>query len=74
MDPVEIFRIAIGTVILAYVGYCLLNQKVWLRGAIGLKSAVFAWGERADHPTIFMLHTITGTVLGIYMIANSFLW
>ena len=31
-----------------------------------MKSAVFAWGERADHSTIFMLHTIIGTALGLY--------
>ena len=74
MEVSEIIRIIVGAVILAYVGYCLLNQKVWVRGAIGLKSTVFAWGEKADHPMIFMLHTITGTVLGIYMIANPFLW
>jgi hypothetical protein len=71
---IELIRIGVGAVILAYVGYCLLNQKVWVRGKIGLKSTVFAWGERADHPTTFMLHTITGMVLGIYMIANPFLW
>lgn len=65
---------AAGAVILAYVGYCLFNQKVCVRGEFGLKSTVFTWGERAAPPKIFMLHTITGTVLGIYMIANPFLW
>jgi len=36
MEPLETLRIAVGAVILAYVGYCLLNQKVWVRGEIGL--------------------------------------
>ena len=40
MEPVAILRIAVGAVILLYVGYCLLNQKVWVRGDVGLKSTV----------------------------------
>ena len=74
MEPVAILRIAVGAVILLYVGYCLLNQKVWVRGDVGLKSTVFAWGTREDNQFVFMLHTIFGTVLGIYLIASSFLW
>ena len=74
MEPQEQLRIAVGAVILVYVGYCLLNQKVWVRGDIGLKSTVFAWGTREDNSTIFLLHTIIGTVLGIYLIASPFLW
>ena len=74
MEPQELLRIAVGAVILAYVGYCLLNQKVWVRGEIGLKSTVFAWGTREDNQFVFMLHTIIGTVLGIYLIASPFLW
>ena len=74
MGPVAILRIAVGAVILAYVGYCLLNQKVWVRGEVGLKSTVFAWGTREDNSTIFLIHTIIGTVLGIYLIASPFLW
>ena len=74
MEPQEQLRIAVGAVILVYVGYCLLNQKVWVRGDIGLKSTVFAWGTREDNQTIFLLNTIIGTVLGIYLIASPFLW
>ena len=74
MELQELLRIAVGAVILAYVGYCLLNQKVWVRGEIGLKSTVFAWGTREDNQFVFMLHTIIGTVLGIYLIASPFLW
>ena len=74
MEPQEQLRIAVGAVILVYVGYCLLNQKVWVRGDVGLKSTVFAWGTREDNQFVFMLHTIFGTVLGIYLIASPFLW
>ena len=74
MELIAILRIAIGAVILVYVGYSLLNQKVWVRGDIGLKSTVFAWGTREDNQTLFLLHTIIGTVLGIYLIASPFLW
>ena len=74
MDTREILSITVGIVILAYVGYCLVNQKVWVRGEIGLKSTVFAWGDRVDHPMIFILHTIIGTVFGTYMLASPFLW
>ena len=74
MDVREIISIVVGVVLLAYVGYCLLNQKVWVRGEVGLKSTVFAWGTREDNQFVFMLHTIIGTVLGIYMVASPFLW
>ena len=74
MEPQEQLRIAVGAVILVYVGYCLLNQKVWVRGDIGLKSTVFAWGTRGDNQFVFMLHTIIGTALGTYLIASPFLW
>jgi hypothetical protein len=74
VDVRENFSVAVGVVILAYVGYCLVNQKVWVRGEIGLKSTVFAWGTREDNQIVFMLHTIIGTALGIYMVASPFLW
>ena len=74
MGPQELLRIAVGAVILAYVGYCILNQKVWVRGEVGLKSTVFAWGTREDNQFVFMLHTIIGTALGTYLIASPFLW
>jgi hypothetical protein len=74
MEPTTLLRIAVGVVILAYAGYCLVNQKVWVRGEIGLKSTVFAWGTREDNQIVFMLHTIIGTVFGIYMVASPFLW
>ena len=69
----EFVRIAVGLVILAYVGYCLLNQKVWLRGPIALTSKIFAWGSREENQSIFLIHVITGTVIGIWMTAGPFL-
>ena len=74
MDTPDLLRIAVGVAILVYVGYCLLNQKVWVRGEIGLKSTVFAWGTREDNQFVFMLHTIIGTAFGFYLIASPFLW
>ena len=74
MDTPDLLRITVGAAILVYVGYCLLNQKVWVRGEIGLKSTVFAWGTREDNQFVFMLHTIIGTIFGIYLIASPFLW
>ena len=74
MAPATILRTIVGAGILVYVGYCLLNQKVWVRGEVGLKSTVFALGTREDNQFVFMLHTIIGTVLGIYMVASPFLW
>ena len=74
MEPRDLISIAVGVTILAYVGYCLVNQKVWVRGEIGLKSTVFAWGPREDNQFIFMLHTIIGTIFGTYMLASPFLW
>jgi len=74
MDTREILGIAVGAAILTYVGYCLVSQKVWVRGEVGLKSTVFRWGAREDNQFVFMLHTIIGTALGIYMVASPFLW
>ena len=74
ISTLDFIRIAVGLAILAYVGYCLLNQKVWIRGRISLTSKTFAWGKREEHPAIFMLHVIVGTGFGIFLIASPFLW
>ena len=70
----EFVRIAVGLVMLAYVGYCLLNQKVWLRGPIGLTSKTFAWGTREENQFVFMLHVIAGTAFGIWLVVGPFLF
>mgnify|MGYP000899346990 FL=1 len=70
----ELVRIAVGMAIMAYVGYCLLNQKVWLRGPIGLTSKTFAWGTREENQMIFMFHVIAGTAFGIWLVVGPFLF
>ena len=74
LSSVDFIRIAVGLAILAYVGYCLLNQKVWVRGSIGLTSKTFAWGTREENLFVFNLHVIAGTVFGIFLIASPWLW
>ena len=63
-----------GLAIMAYVGYCLANQKVWVRGNIGLQSTVFAWGTKEDNEFVFKLHVIVGSAFGICLIAAPFLF
>jgi len=70
----ELVRIAVGLAILAYVGYCLLNQRVWVRGPVGLTSKTFAWGAREENRSVFMLHVIAGTAFGIWLVAGPFLF
>ncbi len=45
LTTLGLVRIAVGSVILTYVGQCILNQKVWFRGPIGLFSKRYAWGD-----------------------------
>ena len=74
LSTIEVARIAVGLAIMGYVGYCLLNQKVWLRGPIGLFSKTYAWGSREENQSIFLLHVIAGTAFGIWLIAGPFLF
>ena len=74
LSIVEGVRIAVGLAIMAYVGYCLANQKVWVRGNIGLQSTVFAWGTKEDNEFVFKLHVIAGSAFGIWLIAGPFLF
>gem|GEM_PF-267200 len=63
----EALRVVVGLVILAYVGYCILSQKVWLRGPIGLFSKTFSWGTREENQTVFWLHVIFGSAFGVWL-------
>ena len=74
LSTIEMARIAVGGTILAYVGYCLANQKVWVRGDIGLKSTVFAWGSKEENESIFKLHVIAGTAFGLWLVLGPFLF
>jgi len=71
ITPITILRISIGITLLAYVGYCLANQRVWVRGNIGLESTVFAWGTKEENKFVFRLHIIIGTLIGIFLIAST---
>ena len=73
LSTIEVVRIAVGLAIMAYVGYCLANQKVWVRGNVGLQSTVFAWETKEDNEFVFKLHVIAGSVFGIWLIAAPFL-
>ena len=74
LTTLDTIRIAIGTAILLYVAYCLLNLKVWLRGPIGLTSKTFAWGPREENESIFMLHVIFGCLFGAFLVVAPFLF
>ncbi len=74
LSAIEVARVAVGLAILAYVGYCVMNQRVWLRGPIGLFSKTFEWGTREENLSIFMLHVIAGTVFGIWLVLGPFLF
>ena len=74
LTTLDFIRIAVGLAILAYVGYCILNQKVWLRGPIDLFSKTYAWGTRVENQSIFLLHVISGALIGIFLVAGPFLW
>ena len=64
---IEGFNIAVGAVILLYVAYCLLNQKVWIR-------KTFSWGTKEEYPKIFQLNIIGGILIGLFLVVSPFLW
>ena len=68
---IGIIRVMVGFVILAYVGYCLVNQKVWLRGPVGLTSKNFSWGVRDGNETIFLIHVIVGALVGLFLVLSN---
>ena len=74
LSAIEVLRVVVGLVIMAYVGYCLLNQKVWIRGPIGLFSETYEWGTREENQSIFILHVIAGAAFGIWLAIGPFLF
>ena len=64
---IEGFNIAVGAVILLYVAYCLLNQKVWIR-------KTFSWGTKEEYPKIFQMNIIGGILIGLFLVVSPFLW
>ncbi|MDP6159688.1 MAG: hypothetical protein QF881_02325 [Acidimicrobiales bacterium] len=63
MKPIQL---GVTLLILVYVTYCLITQKVWIR-------KVFAWRTRDEYPKIFMMNIIGGTLFAIWMIAGPLL-
>ena len=62
-----------GLAIMAYVGYCLANQKVCL-GSNNLVELDLKWGTKEDNEFVFKLHVIVGSAFGICLIAAPFLF
>ncbi|MDP6761030.1 MAG: hypothetical protein QF481_10940 [Acidimicrobiales bacterium] len=61
-----LLKLGVGLVILVYVTYCLITQKVWIR-------KVFAWRTRDEYPKIFLMNIIGGTLIAIWLIAGPLL-
>lgn len=64
MVTTDFIPIAVGLLVLAYVGYCLINQRVWI-------DKKFSWGERDDYPKVFMGTVILGTLIGAWTIVSA---
>ncbi len=60
-------RIAIGALVLVYVAYCTLNQKVWIR-------KIFSWGLREEYPKSFLMNVIGGALMGTFLVLSPFVW
>tara|TARA_Y100001970_G_C13500324_1_gene493310 strand:- start:94 stop:318 length:225 start_codon:yes stop_codon:yes gene_type:complete len=58
----DFISIGVGLIVLAYVMYCLINQKFWNRRING-------WGTKDEHPKIFKLNIIIGILIAIWTIA-----
>ncbi len=63
MKPIQL---GVTLLILVYVTYCLITQKVWIR-------KVFAWRTRDEYPKIFLMNIIGGTLIAIWLIAGPLL-
>ena len=62
----NIISLGVGLLVLAYVMYCLINQKFWNRRVNG-------WGERDEYPKIFMLNIVIGTLIVLWTILSALL-
>lgn len=66
MNIPDFIRIAIGSAILLYVAYCLLNHKVWIR-------KTFSWGTKEKYPKQYKMTIIGGILIGLIMVGSPFL-
>ena len=62
----RLIQLGVGLIILVYVAYCLINQKVCIR-------KVFAWRTRDEYPKVFMMNIIGGTLIATWLIARPLL-
>jgi hypothetical protein len=62
----RLIQLGVGLVMLTYVTFCLITQKVWIR-------KVLAWRTRDECPKVFMLNIIGGTLAAIWLIARPLL-
>lgn len=67
LTTLDSVRIAVGALVLMYVAYCMLNQKVWIR-------KIFSWGSREEYPKIFLMNIIGGTLMGTFLVSSPFVW
>jgi len=65
MNAGDFASIGFGLVIMAYVVYCLINQKFWNRRA-------HAWATSEEYPKIFKLNIIIGTITVIWTVVKPF--
>ena len=63
----DFISIGVGIVVIAYVSYCVINQRVWIRKE-------FAWKPRDEYPQIFTMNIILGVLIGIWLITSSLLF
>ncbi|MBQ90159.1 MAG: hypothetical protein CL441_01870 [Acidimicrobiaceae bacterium] len=62
----RVLQILLGLAVLAYVTYCLITQKVWIR-------KVFAWRTRDEYPKVFLMNIALGTLIAAWLVARPLL-
>ena len=60
----DFISIGVGIVVIAYVVYCLINQRVWIRKE-------FAWKSKDEYPKVFTMNIILGVLIGVWVIMSS---
>ncbi|MEC7844911.1 MAG: hypothetical protein VX594_06005 [Actinomycetota bacterium] len=63
----DFISIGVGIVVIAYVSYCVINQRVWIRKE-------FAWKPRDEYPQNFTMTIILGILIGIWLFVGSLLF
>ena len=63
----DFISIGVGVVVIAYVSYCVINQRVWIKKE-------FAWKSRDEYPQVFTMNIILGVLIGVWLITSSLLF